>query len=118
MIDDTRTRRSDVQSPKTILPLPTDSRRRYAVAALVEREAPVALRDLAAAVAAAECETPPDDVPSDRVDEVATALHHVHAPKLDDAGLVDYDAEANVVVRTRTEELESFVESHEAIAQF
>jgi len=117
MTDDTRARRFDAQSPETIPALLTDSRRRYAVAVLAERDAPVALRDLAAAVASAEREASQDGAPSDRVDEIATALHHVHAPMLDDAGVVDYDAEANVVARARTGALESFVESREAIAQ-
>lgn len=30
-------------------------------------------------------------------DELRAALHHVHLPKLDDAGLVDYDPDGHVV---------------------
>ncbi|WP_115865105.1 DUF7344 domain-containing protein [Halorussus litoreus] len=37
-----------------------------------------------------------DDGSDDR-ETVATALHHVHLPKLADAGLLDYDAGSNTV---------------------
>lgn len=70
-------------------------RRRYALAALSEHEGPVDLDDLAADVAARE-EGVDEDDPS-VLDTMATALHHIHLPKLSDAGVVDYDPRANRV---------------------
>lgn len=59
---------------------------------LSERTAPVELEDLARAVAAFESEG------EDAVDEATIRLHHVHLPKLDELGLIDYDRAANRVV--------------------
>ncbi|MFC7137603.1 hypothetical protein ACFQRB_16410 [Halobaculum litoreum] len=35
---------------------------------------------------------------------VAITLHHIHLPKLDAAGLITYDHDANEVVETPTDE--------------
>ncbi|WP_135820038.1 DUF7344 domain-containing protein [Halostella litorea] len=69
--------------------------RRRALRELRERGRPLALGELAAAVAAHEAGT---SAPStDRVRRVEIALHHVHVPKLRAVGLVTYDADRNVV---------------------
>lgn len=60
-------------------------RRRYALYVLSRHAGPITLADLADEVASLE------ETTSERV---ATSLHHVHLPKLDDAGVADYDAEA------------------------
>ncbi|MFC7140234.1 hypothetical protein ACFQMA_10375 [Halosimplex aquaticum] len=39
----------------------------------------------------------------DAVHSVEIQLHHVHLPKLDDAGLVDYDADAETVASSETD---------------
>ena len=65
-------------------------RRRLAVDVLSERDTPVALDDLAAAVAARE--TTESDPGADAVNRTAISLHHVHLPRLADAGVVEYDA--------------------------
>lgn len=69
-------------------------RRRTALRALADRDAPLSLSELA------------DDV-VDRREEaddsaaVRTALHHVHLPKLAEVGIVEYDPEANRVTAVR-----------------
>ncbi|UPV74258.1 helix-turn-helix domain-containing protein [Halorussus limi] len=63
-----------------------DSLRRRTLRALDPDERPVALSELRDRVA--------DGSDSDTV---AVRLHHVHLPKLDEAGLVSYDPERNVV---------------------
>jgi hypothetical protein len=75
-------------------------RSRLALAALYERDDPVAPSDLAAAVAARERETRPADVDADAVERVRVALHHDVVPSLEDAGVVAYDAGANRVALT------------------
>ncbi|WP_415378963.1 hypothetical protein [Halosimplex sp. TS25] len=77
-----------------------DGRRRLALAELAERAAPVALGDLAEAVAARE----EDDAspPVGAVERVAVSLHHVHLPRVEDHGVIDYDPAANRVERVGT----------------
>ncbi|ELZ27482.1 hypothetical protein C475_06170 [Halosimplex carlsbadense 2-9-1] len=72
-------------------------RRRVALAVLAERAAPTELDDLARAVAAREGEDPP----AEAVERLAVSLHHVHLPRMDELGVVDYDPSANRVDTVR-----------------
>jgi len=81
----------DVASPDAALEALADSRRRSVVASLDGADGTIPLDVLTARVAAGS-----DD---DR-DGIAIDLHHRHLPKLDDAGLVAYDAEERRVEGT------------------
>lgn len=70
-------------------------RRRRALDALGGTTTPVHLHDLARSVAA--CEESGDAAAGGSVERVATALHHVHLPKMDDLGVVDYDPATHLV---------------------
>ncbi|WP_254767576.1 DUF7344 domain-containing protein [Salinilacihabitans rarus] len=63
-------------------------RRRLTLDVLEGNTAPVDLDELAAGIAARE-----DGIDADEsaVERVAIDLHHVHLPKMDDLGIVDYD---------------------------
>lgn len=113
MKNNLRSSPADEQSDDTILALLNDQRRRHAVAVLAEREPPTALRDLAADIAVLEADQ--NDGSADATDNIALTLHHSHLPKLDDAGVVDYDAEANAVTAARPEALSSFFEARETV---
>ncbi len=67
-------------------------RRRAALEVLSELAPPVELEDLAAQVAAQESGGfgPTDEQEA----SVAIALHHAHLPKMDQLGIIEYDAEA------------------------
>ncbi|MGQ4557177.1 DUF7344 domain-containing protein [Halobellus sp. GM3] len=67
-------------------------RRRLAIEILTERIAPVDLDALAAAISAREER-------DEAVDRVAISLHHAHLPKMDDAGVLDYNAESHRIER-------------------
>lgn len=72
--------------------------RRGAVLTILEsRNAPQRRDDLAREVAAREADGEPS---TEVVEEVQVTLHHVHLPKLDDAGLIDYDADEGMVSAT------------------
>lgn len=71
----------------------SSARRRLTVEILAEAESPTTLADLAAAVANREFDGAEE---TDRK-RVATALHHVHLPALDDCGAVDYDPDSHRV---------------------
>lgn len=80
-----------------VLSLVADRRRRYALyhlcdrAAASDREVAVSLRDLARRVAAVERDTDPDRVLEDEFERVYLGLQHNHVPRLEDAGVVEYD---------------------------
>lgn len=65
-------------------------RRRAALDVLAGRTTPAALTDVARALAEQEAADDPDEA---AVERVAVTLHHVHLPRLDAAGVADYDPE-------------------------
>ena len=65
-------------------------RRRTALDALVDADEPMDLHDLAVTVAARE--TGVADVDDETVQRVALSLHHAHLPKMEELGVVGYDA--------------------------
>jgi hypothetical protein len=74
-----------------------DERRRIALSVLSAADGTVDRERLAASVAArAECVSETEVPPRDAKD-VLLSLHHVHLPKLDEAGLVEYDHKAEEV---------------------
>lgn len=66
-------------------------RRRLAVDLLAKRDSAIELEDLAAGIAAREEGL---DVDEETVRRVATALHHVHLPRMAESDVLDYDYEA------------------------
>ena len=72
-----------------------DDRRRTTLAALATLGAPVEVDDIARAVAKREAEFDHRDRESLR--QLVVSLHHRHLPKIDAAGLIDYDPDRNRV---------------------
>lgn len=75
---------SNDSSLDAIFRLLGSERRRNALYVLYQRTGPLGVADLAAEVASLEDADP---------ERVATALHHVHLPRLDAAGVVEFDGE-------------------------
>ena len=67
-------------------------RRRLALELLDGRSTPVTLEELAAEIAARETEQ--NELDETPVERVALTLHHQHLPELAEAGVLEYDAEA------------------------
>lgn len=73
----------------------SSARRRILLDVLEDRQPPIDLDALAAAVAERELGAESSEaVPAG---QVAISLHHVHLPKLDEVGVVDYAAASNQV---------------------
>jgi len=72
-------------------------RRRYALHYLKYHDESVKLSDLAEQVAAWENDTTVDSISAAQRKRVYTALYQSHLPKLDDAGIVDYNQNRGVV---------------------
>lgn len=98
---------SSIQSPvlrkdarTAVLQSLSAGRRRRLLATLHERDAPVSMSELAATLAAAECETDPAAVSTDAARSVRLSLAHVHLPKLVDHDLVAWDQSGETVTLT------------------
>lgn len=86
----------------------SDRRRRHILASLRDRGREIAISELAEDIAARDTgvfrgEVPPHanetrmEGAEDRVQELTASLYHVHIPKLEDAGIVEYDPDRDVV---------------------
>lgn len=86
-----------------------NDRRRLAIKALRDRDGQASVRNLSEVVAARETgENPP---PKNKRQSVYVSLHQTHLPKLDDLGIIDYDADAkSVSLDDRVEEVEVYME--------
>lgn len=80
-----------------VLSLLSDRYRRHALACLDGLPDPVALEDLTDQVAGREFQQPPDKVSMIIRTRIATALHHTHLPKLEEAGVITYDSDEGQV---------------------
>ncbi|MFB6139526.1 MAG: hypothetical protein ABEJ26_03725 [Halosimplex sp.] len=88
-----------------------NQRRRYVLEYLNRYDEPVGLSDLATQVAAWEYQTPVEEVTNDQKKRVYTTLQQTHLGKMEEAGIIDYDDEENLVARTPyTEELTVYLE--------
>lgn len=76
-------------------------RRRYTLRYLLEGSEPVALDELATALAAAETDADRGSVADDERHTMLVSLHHAHLPKLREASLVEYDDASETVALTR-----------------
>jgi len=95
---DEETSSSPAFSQEVVFEMLSNSRRRYVVHYLLDADREAELRDLARAVAAWENDKRPDDVTSQERRRVYNALQQAHLPKMDDAGLVAFDASRGTVV--------------------
>jgi len=69
-------------------------RRRYVLYYLRDHGGPVELTDLAEELAAWENDTTVDELGPQARKRVYVSLYQTHVPKLEDAGLIDYDADS------------------------
>lgn len=82
-------------SPSEWHQLLADEQRRLTIAFLIDRPNSIGLEELATEIATSEIGSNPD---SAVVDRVAMSLHHVHLPKLDQGGVLDYDPDTHQIV--------------------
>lgn len=86
-------RRADPEplSQDTIFSVLQNARRRYVIYYLVTHDGWVTSRDLADQVAAWENDDPVQELSYEQRKRVRTALYQTHLPRLDDAGVIEYD---------------------------
>lgn len=76
-----------------------DARRRHALSHLLETDGPVELVALAEHVAACVGGSS-DRVSAENVDATCTLLCHSHLPRMEDAGVIEYDPDESTVALT------------------
>lgn len=82
-------------SSEVLCELLADKRRRTILRCLLDHHAPIQVHELAD-----ECLSALEGVPSDSEesrDRLLTSIHHVHLPKLADAGVIEYWFELGLV---------------------
>ncbi|QCJ48237.1 MULTISPECIES: DUF7344 domain-containing protein [Haloprofundus] len=78
----------------------SNRRRRYAIHALLQEDAPVELGELSRQVAAWETGQSPSAVSSEERRRVYNALQQSHLPKMHDVGVVEYDRDRGIISTT------------------
>lgn len=102
---------SDGLSEEQIFDVLQNERRRYVLQYLRQNGGPVSLGDLASHVAAAEYDCEFDEVSSAQRKRVYTTLQQSHLPRLDEAGIVEFDANEGTITTTpQTRELTVYLE--------
>ena len=89
----------------------SNQRRRCVLYYLNRNPGPVPLRDLAERIAAWENDVEVAELEYKQRKRVYTSLHQTHLPKLDEAGIVDYDRdEGTVTLADRATDLDVYLE--------
>lgn len=81
-------------SQDVVFDILSSPRRRYVLYYLRTTDEPVKLTDLAEQVAAWENDTEPEDITEQERKRVYVSLYQTHIPRLDEAGIIDYDKES------------------------
>lgn len=84
-------------SKDTIFSMLSNRRRRYVLYYFNRNPGPASLRDLAERIAAWENDVEVANLDYKQRKRVYTSLHQTHLPKLDEAGVVDYDRSAGTI---------------------
>lgn len=84
----------------TVLELGGDRHCRIALAVLAHEQRPLTVRDLAKAVVKHNHHVPITEVSKEVLSGLQISLHHVHLPRIEAFGLVDYDPERGLVAPT------------------
>ncbi|MCU4742727.1 ArsR family transcriptional regulator [Halobacteria archaeon AArc-m2/3/4] len=84
-------------SKDVIFELLKNRRRREVLAYLLDTEETVTLGELAEQLAAWENDTEINALSSDQRKRVYVALYQTHLPKMDDAGIIDYDQDRGLI---------------------
>jgi len=84
-------------SQDVVFDLLSSSRRRFVLQYLSQADGPVQFSELANELAAWENDTDVEDITERQRKRVYVSLYQTHIPKLEEAGVVDYDADSGEV---------------------
>lgn len=84
----------------TVLDLCGNQYRRIVLAVLMDEQRSVTLRDLTTKIFELDHQAAVADACAEVLTEIRAVLHHVHIPKLESVGVVEYDPDRRVVAPT------------------
>jgi DNA-binding transcriptional ArsR family regulator len=87
-------------SQETVFDLLSSARRRYILYYLREHEGEATINELATQIAAWENDRPVEELTSQDEKRVYVSLYQTHVPKLEQAGIVEYDGDTGLVTLT------------------
>lgn len=87
----------DALSQDVAFDILSSPRRRYVLYYLKQEERPVELGELANQIAAWENEIEVEDLSRQQRKRVYVSLYQTHIPKLEDAGIIDYDSDSGMI---------------------
>lgn len=98
-------------SQDAVFDLLSNPRRRFVINYLLREGGPVTIQQLSRELAAWEFDVDPDDLTDQQEKRIYVALYQTHVPKLEEAGVLEYDAEASLVEITDTAtQLQSYID--------
>ena len=99
-------------SQDVVFDLLSSSRRRFVLQYLSQHEGPVPFSELANELAAWENDTDVEDITERQRKRVYVSLYQTHVPKLEEAGVVDYDADSGEVqLRSEVDRLSAHLDA-------
>ena len=101
-------------SADTVFEILSSSRRRHVLSMLRQRDEPVAMMTLAADIGARENDIRPEAVDPTERKRIYVSLYQTHVPKLETAGLAEYDSTTGTVSQTAaTTEIDRYLTTTE-----
>jgi len=85
----------------TVLDLCRDQHRRIVLATLTEEQRSLTVNDLQRTILNYNHHTPVTEASEEMLLEIQLSLHHTHIPKLESAGVIEYDSERQLVKPTK-----------------
>ncbi|WP_049912606.1 DUF7344 domain-containing protein [Natrialba hulunbeirensis] len=84
----------------TVLDLCGDEHRRIILAVLAAEQRSLMVNDLRSTILTHNHHMPVTDASEEVLTEIQSSLHHTHIPKLESAGIIEYDSERQLVEPT------------------
>jgi len=101
---------ADSLTQDEVYDLLSNARRRFVISYLRRRREPVDIMHLSEAVAAWENDVDADALTDQQTKRVYVSLYQTHLPKLDDAGIVEYDRDSGAVaLADAVDELDTYL---------
>lgn len=98
-------------SQDLVFDLLSNRRRRFVLHYLIQENRPVSIQELSRQLAMWEFEAPAEELTDQQEKRIYVALYQTHLPKLEDAGVVDYDSDTGLVeISSQATQLQSYLD--------